>query len=114
MSNRFVKTLAVLSILSICFSVALCLYSANTGMHMSHHDQVANMGEHLTMARSFNVFVLPLSTILNLLLVLMLVFNYQFLLSSLLGNKYVFETYVKKNKSRLRYISSSPRSPPKY
>lgn len=113
MNGKSIKILALGAIFSLCFSVSLCLYSVNADVHMPHHNQMMNVGQHLTMAHTFNVFVLPIATILGLVLIWMLV-SKDIFPDNLLNIGYVFESYVEKNKFRFRYATFSPRSPPKY
>lgn len=114
MNNKLLKFLVVLVIVSICFSVALCLYSAQIDVGMSHHNHVVNLDQHLMMANSLNVFVVPFNILVSLLFLVFLVFYNQVFLDVLLVRILVREDLSWKIKQTDKFGSVEPRSPPKY
>ncbi|KND48144.1 MAG: hypothetical protein AB201_00925 [Parcubacteria bacterium C7867-006] len=114
MNDKLVKILTILVILSVGFSIALCSYSALGDSRMPHHDYMYNFNNHLLMAHSFNVFIIPFSIILNLLLVFF-VFVYQRLfIETFREERFVSKWIDEKIEQRLGFNYFSPRSPPKY
>ncbi len=114
MNNRLVKTFVFLTVLALAFSVSLCVYSAIGTHSMSHHDQVLNLNDHMAMAQSFGRFVMPISIVLDLLFVLVFVFNINLFFGIPLKTGWAYEQSYEKVKKRLDRSNFNPRSPPLY
>lgn len=114
MNNRLIKTFSFLVVLALAFSVSLCVYSALGTHSMSHHDHVLDINDHMVMAQSFGKFVVPLGIVLDLLFVLIFIFNLNLFFDIPLKTDWVYQRSCEKVKKRLDRSKFNPRSPPLY